>query len=331
MTDLRITRDDDRIMIHAQGEILAEYVFRPEHPTFESPRPYVSPLRTLGGETVSLYRPHDHVWHKGIAWSLPVVGDENFWGGPTFVRGEGYMQLPNNGEQRHVAFAPKDAAAAGRGAARCVERLEWITQAGERIFDEERTLAASVLSDDAWVLGFATSMTNATDRAISIGSPTTRGRENAGYGGLFWRGPRSFTGGQVLAPGVAGGDELRGTRAPWMGFTGRHDETDGASTVVIVDDPGNLQHPPQWFARSAEFACLCPAPFFSEEHEIEPGATMSLRYAVVVADGAGDAARAARLAAQAADRMGELLAPETTVGETGTNAAVAAGATGGVP
>ncbi len=51
-----------------------------------------------------------------------------------------------------------------------------------------------------------------TDRAIPIGSPTTRGRENAGYGGLFWRGPRSFTGGSVLAPGVAGGDELRGIR-----------------------------------------------------------------------------------------------------------------------
>ena len=104
MPHLRIARDDDRIMIHADGEVLAEYVFRPEHPTFESPRPYVSPIRTLGGETVSLYRPHDHVWHKGIAWSLPVVGDENFWGGPTFVRGEGYVQLPNNGEQRHLAF-----------------------------------------------------------------------------------------------------------------------------------------------------------------------------------------------------------------------------------
>jgi hypothetical protein len=307
MPDLRIARDDDRIMIHADGEVLAEYVFRPEHPTFESPRPYVSPVRTLGGETVSLYRPHDHVWHKGIAWSLPVVGDENFWGGPTFVRGEGYVQLPNNGEQRHVRFEPTDDAVRTAGTARCVERLEWVTQAGERIFDEQRTLAASVLADDAWMLGFATRMTNATDRAIPIGSPTTRGRENAGYGGLFWRGPRSFTGGQVLAPGVAGGDELRGIRSPWMGFSGRHDETDAASTVVMIDDPGNLQHPPQWFARSEEFACLCPAPFFNEEHAIEPGAAMVLRYGIVIADGASDPERAARLAAFAADRLPGLL------------------------
>jgi len=317
MPDLRIARDDDRLMIHAGGEVLAEYVFRPDHPTFESPRPYLSPIRTLGGETVSLYRPHDHVWHKGIAWSLPVVGDENFWGGPTFVRDEGYVQLPNNGEQRHVGFeagetTETDAAAGattGDRIARVRERLDWVTQAGEAILREERTLAASVIAGDAWLLGFATALTNTTDRAIPIGSPTTRGRENAGYGGLFWRGPRSFTGGQVLAPGVAGGDELRGTRAPWMGFTGRHDETGTASTIVMVDDPGNLQHPPQWFARSEEFACLCPAPFFSEEHVIEPDATMTLRYGVVIADGASDPDRAGALAALASERLPGLLGP----------------------
>jgi hypothetical protein len=309
MTDIRFDEAGDRLLMRAGDAVLAEYVFRPDHPTFESPRPYLSPIRTPGGELVSLYRPHDHVWHKGIAWSLPVVGDENFWGGPTFVRGEGYVQLPNNGQQRHVAFAPEatDAANAAPGTARVVERLEWITQAGEPIFDEERTLAASVLDDEAWLLGFATRLTNTTDRPISIGSPTTRGRENAGYGGLFWRGPRSFTGGRLLAPGVAGGDELRGTRAPWMGFTGRHDETDAASTIVMVDDPANLQHPPQWFARSEDFACLCPAPFFGEEHVVEPGATLVLRYGVVVADGASDPERAARLADAAAADLPELL------------------------
>jgi hypothetical protein len=313
MTDIRFDEAGDRLLLRAGDAALAEYVFRPDHPTFESPRPYLSPIRTLGGELVSLYRPHDHVWHKGIAWSLPVVGDENFWGGPTFVRGEGYVQLPNNGEQRHVAFERDQATdAAGRvgpatGTARVVERLEWITQAGESIFEEERTLAASVLDDDAWLLGFATRLTNTTDRPIPIGSPTTRGRENAGYGGLFWRGPRSFTGGRLLAPGVAGGDELRGTRAPWMAFSGRHDETDTASTIVMVDDPANLQHPPQWFARSEDFACLCPAPFFTDEHVVEPGATLVLRYGVVIADGESDPERAARLADAAAARSPGLL------------------------
>ena len=184
-----------------------------------------------------------------------------------------------------------------------------MTEAGETIFEERRTIAATVLDDDAWLLAFETRMRNVSGRAIPLGSPTTRGRENAGYGGLFWRGPRSFTGGSILAPGVAGGDELRGIRSPWMGFTGRHDGSGGASTIVMVDDPGNVQHPTQWFARSEEFACLCPAPFFSEEHEVAPGDTLVLRYGVVIADGAGDPERAAALAATAGAAMAELLGP----------------------
>lgn len=301
MAAIRFDEQGDRLRIRVDELVLAEYVHRPADAQLESPRPYFDPVRTLGGELVSLFRPHDHVWHKGISWSLPVVGDENFWGGPTFVRGEGYVQLPNNGEQRHVSFETTDAAAPGT--AGVVEMLDWVTEAGEAIFDEQRTIAASVIADDAWLLVFETRMRNVSVREIAIGSPTTRGRENAGYGGLFWRGPRSFTGGRVLAPGVTGGDELRGIRAPWMGFSGRHDGGGGASTVVVVDDPGNLQHPPRWFARTEEFACLCPAPFFSEEHTVSPGATLALRYGVVIADGASDPARAWRLADAGAARL----------------------------
>ena len=53
---------------------------------------------------VSLFRPHDHVWHKGIAWSLPHVGEHNFWGGPTYVHGSFYVQLENNGSAVHRAM-----------------------------------------------------------------------------------------------------------------------------------------------------------------------------------------------------------------------------------
>lgn len=320
MEQIRIDELVDRVRFAANGTLLAEYVHRPTDVQLESPRPYFSPIRTLGGELVSLFRPHDHVWHKGIAWSLPVVGDENFWGGPTFVTGQGYLQLPNNGTQQHRAFVERaDAAtdAAAPDAIRpdsLVETLDWITEAGETVFDEVRTIGATILeaetpgaASDAWLLGFETRLRNRTARPIPLGSPTTRGRENAGYGGLFWRGPRSFTGGTLLAPGVAGGDELRGMRAPWMGFSGRHDGSGEASTLVMIDDPGNVQHPPQWFARSEEFACLCPAPFFSEEHVVEPGATLVLRYGVVVADGASDPDRAARLAAAGADALGAVL------------------------
>jgi hypothetical protein len=42
------------------------------------------------------------------------------------------------------------------------------------------------MPESAWILGFATTFTNVTGEEIAIGSPTTEGRDNAGYGGLFW-------------------------------------------------------------------------------------------------------------------------------------------------
>lgn len=261
---------------------LFRYVYVPDHPTVESPRPYVHPLRTRGGRLVSLYRPHDHVWHKGITWSLPVVADENFWGGPTYVRGEGYVWLPNNGAQQHVGEAR---IVREEGSVTVAHDLEWITQAGERWFTEHRRLTAAIVDDDAWALTFDTELRNVRGAAISIGSPTTRGRDNAGYGGLFWRGPRSFTDGTIVAPGIQGGDELRGQRHEWMAFVGKHDELDASSVLLMLDDARNLQHPPQWFARSEDFAALNPAQFFSEEYEVPADGVLRLRYGVGVADG----------------------------------------------
>src|SRR5690606_18378544 len=128
-----------------------------------------------------------------------------------------------------------DAVAVEDGAVTVRERLTWVTERGETWFAEQRTLAVSVHpSLGAWVLLFDTRFTNVSDAVISIGSPTTRGRPNAGYGGLFWRGPRSFTGGVVRVPGTTGGDELMGVRAPWLAFTGVHDGHGRSSTLVMV-------------------------------------------------------------------------------------------------
>jgi Family of unknown function (DUF6807) len=287
MTALLLDDDDTALTVHYGDVELLRYVYRPDDAQLESPRPYVHPLRTLAGDSVTVYRPHDHVWHKGLALSLPNVGDQNFWGGVTWVRDEGYRQLPNNGTMRHVAFDTATVA----GEVLVDERLDWVTEDALPWCTESRRLQVAVEADsDAWVLGFATRFENVSGRTIVMGSPTTEGRPNAGYGGLFWRGPRSFTGGVVHVPAGSGKDELMGVRTDWMGFTGVHDGLVRPSTIVMVDAPDNPGHPTQWFVRSTPFAALCPAPFFDTEAPIEPGAALSLRYAVVIADGDGSRA-----------------------------------------
>jgi Methane oxygenase PmoA len=280
---VRVQHTLDRSVTVAAGDVeLFTYTYRPDTPVLESPKPYLHPVRTLAGDVVTLFRPHDHVWHKGIAWSLPNVGEHNFWGGPTYLRDREYVQLDNNGSAVHRELT---ALSANGDRADLAHRLDWISQAGQRVIEEQRAVSAVVLDDTTWALVFDTAMTNVSGARLVFGSPTTNGRPNAGYGGLFWRGPRSFTRGIVQSSLGAGGDDLRGTRTEWLGFRGQHDETGRWSTIVMVDDADNPRHPPLWFTRSEEFACLCPAPFFDEEMPLPHEETLRFRYAVVVAAG----------------------------------------------
>jgi hypothetical protein len=297
-TGLTLTHEEGRSLRGAwQGGEIFRYVYRPWDPQLESPRPYFHPLRTLDGDLVSLYRPHDHVWHKGLALSLSNVADANFWGGRTYVHPEGYTQLPNNGGMWHDEF---DLLGVPDGVLRFDERLTWVTEQGAAWVEERRRVGVAVLPDaGAWQLAFETTLSNISGQELPIGSPTTQGRENAGYSGLFWRGPRSFTGGTVLTPGRTGGDERMGERAAWLAFTGQHDGNGRSSTLLFVDDPGNPRHPVKWFVRSSPFAAVCPAPFFDEVYRLADGDRLRLRYDVLVADGAPDRAGCAALADRA--------------------------------
>lgn len=307
---LGIAHDGGRSFAVSSGGVeLVRYWYRPGDAQLESPRPYLHPIRTVSGREVSLFRPHDHVWHKGIAWSLPNVGPHNFWGGTTYRRDRGYEQLDNNGSMDHQRVL--EASVDGTGAT-FEHDLLWHTQQGAAIVAERRRLTARLPAPirselaGAWLLTFETTISNRSGEPLPFGSPTTEGRDNAGYAGLFWRGPRSFTGGVVLTPDGPGGEEVRGARHPWLGFQGRHDGDGAVSSILMVDDVANIQHPPEWFVRSELYACMNPAPFFSDVFVLDPDASLRLRYAVIVADGECGQERAAALAAWGREVLDEV-------------------------
>lgn len=225
------TTDPVAIAVREGDVELLRYVIAPDTRVLESPKPYLDPIRTRAGRVVSLFRPWDHVWHKGIAWSLPVVDAENFWGGPTYVHGEGYVQLPNNGTQAVIGTAE---VSVRDGVVSIGHNVRWSTESGVHLFDERRRITAQVLDESGWAFTFEVAMTNVHRASVRFGSPTTKGRENAGYGGLFWRGPRSFTDGTLLtAVGSGSGAEMRGQRHEWVGFLGR-------SLILTAPNPASI-------------------------------------------------------------------------------------------
>lgn len=283
MSELKITHAlGSHVDVAWEDVTLFRYVHHPDVPQLESPKPYLHPVRTLGGDVVTAYRPHDHIWHKGIQLALPHVGTENFWGGVTWIRGQGYEQLDNNGSMDHAGF---EALEADGDRALIDERLEWHTQAGEHWIDERRALGVRVLGDSTWVLSWTSEIENRSGQDLALGSPTTNGRPNAGYGGLLWRGPRCFTGGQVLTPeGVRYEDDVMGTSGPWIAFLGTHDETMRHSTLAFFSDPQ-----PPWFVRSGPYAVAGPAPWFHEEETLAAGGSVALHCEIAIADGAWSA------------------------------------------
>ncbi len=271
----------DSLELQYQEQTLFRYVYEPGAASYESPRPYFHPLKTLAGNEVTIFRPYDHLWHMGLSLTAANLSGENFWGGPTYVRDSGYVQLANNGRIQHSNWQEITCS----DVVRCVEELKWITQAGETWIDEERQIAVSEIDPDGgyWSLDLSFQLTNVTQRPLVFGSPTTEGRPDAGYGGLFWRGPRSFLHGQILAADTLEGPEVMGQSSPWLAVSGWHDGNGQQSTVLFIDQPTNPRFPTKWFVRNDPYACVSCSFMFDEEYVLQPGEQLTLAYRVVLA------------------------------------------------
>ncbi|GAA1919491.1 PmoA family protein [Streptomyces sodiiphilus] len=292
----------EHIAVEACGSGILSYVYRPDPEPYESRKPYAHPLRTLAGRLVTGYRPNDHRWHKGLQMTASHLSEQNFWGGNSYIHGQGYRRIPERvGSMRHDAFPAVECTGER---AHIAEDLTWLSNSGQEWAAEHRTLTVHSAdpTEGAWVLDWTIHLTNLRDETLRFGSPTTAGREMAGYTGLNWRGPRDFTGGRVLTPQGPGADAaVMGTAAatvPWLGFTAEHDDMDAHSTLVFAHAPENLGaeavHPSHWFVRSAPIPSVAFSWAFFEEFGLPPGESFAYRYRVVVADGAWDTARIQR-------------------------------------
>ncbi|MGI5452345.1 PmoA family protein [Streptomyces sp. CA-249302] len=286
-------------VVAADGTEIFRYVYRPDPDPFEARKPYAHPVRTLAGRTVTGYRPSDHRWHKGLQMTASHLSGQNFWGGNSYVHGQGYLPLPDRvGSMRHDRFADftvEDDELAFS------EELTWIAADGEEWAREVRGITVHSVDEEAgaWALDWSIRLTNVRDEPLVFGSPTTEGRELAGYTGLQWRGPRDFTGGTVRAPeSDADAEKLMGTQGPWIAYTTEHDDVDGHSTLVFAHAPDNLDadtaiHESHWFVRAEPIPTVAFSWAFFEEFTLPPGASFAYRYRIVVADGAWDRDRVA--------------------------------------
>ena len=119
-----------------------------------SPRPFLHPVRTLGGFPVTDAHPADHDWHVGIGVAVQDVNGWNLWGGRTYVRDAGYQWLGDHGRIEHIRW---NTSAPGHA----VEELRWVDGHGGDLLRERRELRWGPADGEtpentgAWVLELA--------------------------------------------------------------------------------------------------------------------------------------------------------------------------------
>lgn len=226
-----------------------------------APRPYLHPIKTLGGKVITDAEPEDHKWHMGLSLAVQDVNGTNLWGGRTYVRGKGYTWLDDHGTITHEDFDELSESIV-------VQRLAWRDRSGAVLLDEVRTIEATLSGRGAWSLALSWDLT--ADRRVTLGSPTTNGREyGAGYGGCFLRlaeAPESVSAGPLL-----GEEEVNGCDEPEIHWRAR----DYSLRVVGAE---------RWFVRTSMYPGICDAWAFEKVRVIEAGETWSSSFHLLIAD-----------------------------------------------
>lgn len=285
-TSMKAFENEQYIEYGVDDVTLLRYIYKPKSTAENVPKPFIHPLRTLGGKEVTINRPHDHLWHTGLMMNMSHLNNMNFWGGGTYVQDVGYRDIGNHGVIEHCQF---DRVEIDEDYFAIEEQLCWQPDEDTLWLIENRRICVEEInrSNCYWVLSHRSSLRNVSGGVLDFGSPTTHGRPNAGYGSLFWRGPRSFTGGEIIAPETH--DDYMGVSMPWIAYRGKHDDgSKSRSTLLFIDDPMNPRYPNKWFVRTDPYACVSFSFMFDEPYLLPPDETLSLTYHIVIFDGAPD-------------------------------------------
>lgn len=206
-----------------------------------APRPFLHPVRTLGGVSVTDAHPSDHDWHLGISFGVQHANGTNFWGGPTFVRDRGYRWLDDHGRIETTNLRhDRDGFDA---------TTLWRDRSGEVLLTERTRWRIRGTADPrVWAFRVTTEL-RAGSEPVELGSPGTHGRVGAGYGGFSWRLP-AVADVDVRTADASGEHAVHGTRSSWLAFSAQFPE--GEATVVLAPGDRRTADDP-WFVRVSDY------------------------------------------------------------------------------
>jgi LacI family transcriptional regulator len=254
----------ERPVLRLGSTVVAQYEEGASVDAVLSPRPFLNNVISRSGTPLSVTEPTDHPHHLGVSLAIADVNGTSYWGGRTYVRGEGSVMVPNHGRQRR-----DDLRIDGHA---LHERLSWVDRTGNTQLVEVRELRSAEV-DNGWALRWRSHL-KATLDAITFGSPATNGRAGAGYGGLFWRFAPEIA--RVFSPAGDTEGAVHGAATPWVAFTFPER---GTTTILRQGDD-----PMPWFVRYGEYLGAGPSVAWDEPRTIPEGGELNLELTAFVID-----------------------------------------------
>lgn len=221
---------------------------------------YVHPLFDLEGVALTDDFPQDHLHHRGMSWTWPIVkvGDSpkvyDIW------------SCEGAGQKFHHVLGHELGPVCARlglsngwyvGEKKIVDETVWLTvfRAGEvgRVMDVDITLTA-------------------TEQPVTIG-----GRPGKGYGGFTIRfAPRQETSLHTSAGQLP--KDIDDTPFTWSDLSAKFSGSNNVSGIAIFDHAQNPAHPTTWTNRY--YGILNPTYPSVKTHELKHGQPLRLRYRV---------------------------------------------------
>ena len=110
---------------------------------------------------------------------------------------------------------------------------------------------------------------------------------SGGYAGLSLRFPKGTTGWKFLtSEGADRAAKGNGKPARWVDFHGPL-KSGATAGIAVFDHPANPRHPTRWYLNEGH-PYFSPALIYEDPLTLKPGATLRLRYRVMVHEGPGD-------------------------------------------
>jgi len=229
--------ENARTVVRINGRLFTRYLY-----SADLMKPYFYPLIGPARKTLVQDAPDDHLHHHGLWWGHDQVNGHRV-----------YHEFAGEGRQVHREFL---AAFGGTVMGQITSRIDWLTNGGERLLQEIRTMRIYNLPEHARYVDLSTRLF-ATEGDVAFGDTKEGGfpfiRVNEQINGYH-------TGTITSSTGRQGEKEIFGNQADWVDYSGKIYVSPAAGHVEagisMFVHPEYREFSSRWFVRDyGPFTC----------------------------------------------------------------------------